>query len=329
MRFRVGRRLSRSALIPAAALLAGCSGSPFGPSEGSKARRPLAGSATVASMPGTVQAANEPPDVVFRTRPRADVLDRIFGDAPLEVFFNMCPTRDAEEDDMKYKYDYEGDGVFERTGHCRGSYVYREVGCRTATVCADDKPGDEWTCRSYEVCTGRPETSTGGGAGLPGVPTLQLFLWNGESSGNGTDSFTVRVDGTSVFNVIAGNPAYSGGYAAVNLDLTPFAGGAHTLSLESTTTGLSNFSVDDVFIGCGGGANGVTDPSFEAGSPSSFWGESSTNLGTPLCTLAGCGDGSGTVGPRTGTWWAWFGGFGEGTEVGMLVQAAINVPSCQ
>lgn len=329
MRFRERRFLSVPAVL-FAAVLASCSEGPLAPTDlsharlltSSAARRPVSTSSDV------VRAANDPPDVVFRTRPVADVLDRIFGDVPLEVFFNMCPTRDALEDDMKYKYDYEGDGVFERTGHCRGSFIYKDVGCRTATVCADDKPGDEWICRSYQVCTGRPEGG-GAGGGQPGVPTLQLALWNGASSGNGTDSFTIRVDATTVLNVIAGNPAYTGGYTLVNLDLTAFAGGAHTLTLESTTTGLSNFSVDDVFIGCGGGANGVTDPSFEAGSPNPFWGESSTNLGTPLCSIAGCGDGGGTVGPRTGTFWAWFGGFGQGTEVGMLVQAAINVPVCQ
>ena len=39
-----------------------------------------------------------------------------------------------------------------------------------------------------------------------------------------------------------------------------------------------------------------------------YWGQSSTNFGTPLCTVADCGDGGGTAGPRTGTVWAWSGG---------------------
>ena len=54
----------------------------------------------------------------------------------------------------------------------------------------------------------------------------------------------------------------------------------------------------------------------EAGTPSAAWTEASTNFGTPLCTVAGCGVGGGT-GPHTGTWWSWFGGiaaFEEGEQ---------------
>lgn len=58
----------------------------------------------------------------------------------------------------------------------------------------------------------------------------------------------------------------------------------------------------------GAAVNTIEDGSFESGSPSSFWVEASTNFGTPLCTIAVCGDGGGTVGPRSGDWWAWFGG---------------------
>ena len=38
----------------------------------------------------------------------------------------------------------------------------------------------------------------------------------------------------------------------------------------------------------------VTDGSFEAGIGSGAWTESSTTFGTPLCDLAGCGNGTGT-----------------------------------
>jgi hypothetical protein len=51
----------------------------------------------------------------------------------------------------------------------------------------------------------------------------------------------------------------------------------------------------------------VADGGFEAGTPSGAWNEASTHFGTPLCDLGTCGAGSGT-GPRTGDWWAWFGG---------------------
>jgi hypothetical protein len=51
----------------------------------------------------------------------------------------------------------------------------------------------------------------------------------------------------------------------------------------------------------------LQDGGFEAGSPNPFWSESSTNFGSPLCTVVTCGTGGGT-GPNSGDWWAWFGG---------------------
>jgi len=71
-------------------------------------------------------------------------------------------------------------------------------------------------------------------------------------------------------------------------------------------------------------ANAVQDGSFEAGSPSPVWEESSTNFGTPLCDL-GCGAGGGT-GPLTGDWWAWLGGFPIGYEASALTQT-VTIPA--
>jgi hypothetical protein len=62
----------------------------------------------------------------------------------------------------------------------------------------------------------------------------------------------------------------------------------------------------------------LQDGSFEAGTPSLVWEEFSTNFGTPLCD-ATCGTGGGTAGPRTGSWWAWFGGSGS-PETGYVSQ---------
>ncbi len=58
----------------------------------------------------------------------------------------------------------------------------------------------------------------------------------------------------------------------------------------------------------------VMDPSFEDGSPNNYWNEGSINFGTPLCTIDSCGTGAGTTGPRTGDWWAWFGGISSYEE---------------
>jgi hypothetical protein len=56
---------------------------------------------------------------------------------------------------------------------------------------------------------------------------------------------------------------------------------------------------------------GITDGGFEHGGiPSNTWNhpQTSTNFGTPLCNMAFCGDGGGTAPPRSGQYWAWFGG---------------------
>ena len=65
----------------------------------------------------------------------------------------------------------------------------------------------------------------------------------------------------------------------------------------------------------------IQDGSFETGTPSGFWTEASTNFGTPVCDVPGCGTGTGT-GPRTGAWWAWFGGIGT-YEAGSVSQSVI------
>ncbi|MBK8466614.1 MAG: dockerin type I repeat-containing protein [Chloracidobacterium sp.] len=57
--------------------------------------------------------------------------------------------------------------------------------------------------------------------------------------------------------------------------------------------------------------NIILDGGFEAGGvPSALWidPQTSTNFGTPLCTEATCGTGSGAAPPRSGLTWAWFGG---------------------
>lgn len=53
--------------------------------------------------------------------------------------------------------------------------------------------------------------------------------------------------------------------------------------------------------------NVVADGGFEAGTPNPHWSEASTNFGTPLCDVQGCGTGAGT-GPHGGSFWVWFGG---------------------
>jgi cysteine-rich repeat protein len=66
----------------------------------------------------------------------------------------------------------------------------------------------------------------------------------------------------------------------------------------------------------------VKDPGFEAGTPNPVWAAASTNAGSPLCTINDCGFGGGT-GPRTGNWWAWFGGVETGFEEGSVSQSVV------
>lgn len=68
----------------------------------------------------------------------------------------------------------------------------------------------------------------------------------------------------------------------------------------------------------------ITDGGFEAGPLSGNWIESSTNFTTPVCDIVNCGSGFGT-GPRTGTHFAWFGGFSGGIETGTVSQS-ITIP---
>ena len=61
-------------------------------------------------------------------------------------------------------------------------------------------------------------------------------------------------------------------------------------------------------------ADVILDGSFEAGSPNPYWDEGSLNFSTVLCTLS-CGG----PGPRTGNWYAWFGGTND-LETGYVRQ---------
>ncbi|MEO5952398.1 MAG: S-layer homology domain-containing protein, partial [Chloroflexia bacterium] len=76
---------------------------------------------------------------------------------------------------------------------------------------------------------------------------------------------------------------------------------------------------------CAASTNLITDGSFEGGTPSTAWTESSTNFGTPLCDVTGCGNGGGTVGPRTGNWWSWFGGIDSLEDAS--VEQTVNIPA--
>ncbi len=64
----------------------------------------------------------------------------------------------------------------------------------------------------------------------------------------------------------------------------------------------------------------VADGGFELGRPNPFWKESSTNYGSPICSVQLC---TGFFGdPFEGDWWAWFGGSAQ-QEIGSVSQEVI------
>ena len=70
----------------------------------------------------------------------------------------------------------------------------------------------------------------------------------------------------------------------------------------------------------------VANPSLE--DAGAGWVSTSTNFPTALCNNADCGDGGGSSVPRTGAWYAWFGGAGGTNEIGTLTQT-FNVPDAE
>jgi hypothetical protein len=156
-------------------------------------------------------------------------------------------------------------------------------------------------------------------------PTLTLHLWNEVSSGNATDHFEALLDGSPLFRASEGDARYQAGYTPVAIDVGALAGVPRQLALHAVTSSPdtpTSFHVDDVSLTCPFEPQAVVDPGFEQGTPNPSWAESSTQFGTPLCSLGLCGG----PGPRGGTWWAWFGGT-IGFEDALLTQT-VAVPAC-
>ncbi|MGA7729711.1 MAG: kelch repeat-containing protein, partial [Chloroflexia bacterium] len=126
--------------------------------------------------------------------------------------------------------------------------------------------------------------------------------------------------GGSVGNYVVTNGGYTGSSSTASTEVNLTTGGG------CVTPGVTNTPGVTATPTCvAGGAQVIQDPSFEGGTPSAFWTEKSTNFGTPLCDVASCGNGGGTAGPRTGDWWAWFGGTAS-AEDGAVSQT-VNIPA--
>jgi hypothetical protein len=130
----------------------------------------LTGASTVAATGGS--ASNQSvPNAAFQTTP-PDRDGVISGRTPLTVEFNLCRSRPTDEDDnLKYTYDWNDDGVVDWFGHCRKSETFE--GTARVRVCVSDRrPGNE-ICRAYDVrpLVDPPPTPTPTPAGLPTIGT--------------------------------------------------------------------------------------------------------------------------------------------------------------
>jgi hypothetical protein len=202
----------------------------------------------------------------------------------------------------------------------------------SATFCCSTLNNAQWIASDANLLLqdGFEMGSVGGWPAATGGPFLELWLRNRFWHNSGSDTFTAQIDGTPVFTLAEAVPGWQNDYRQVIVDLSAYAGGNHDLTLAATSftdSTRADFYLDDVAIRCSSlGGNPVTDPGFEAGSPSIAWAEASTNFGTPLCTSpSSC---SSTNNAHGGSWWAHFGRDNDSLENGSLTQTAIAVPVC-
>jgi hypothetical protein len=142
---------------------------------------------------------------------------------------------------------------------------------------------------------------------------------------NGTSCTTTGVGGTRTWAI--GDLA-NGANATCTVNVT--ANGPSCTAIPASAT-ITATSIDPVAANnssstSNGGTVALPEGGFEGGTPNPVWAEASTNFGTPICDVADCGTGGGTAGPRSGSWWVWFGGVTSGTETGS-VQQSIVIPT--
>jgi len=150
------------------------------------------------------------------------------------------------------------------------------------------------------------------GQGNDNGPPDEVYIYrpDGTISLNGDPAlanFSLEVGKTNINDATNPSSFLSSGTSG-GLDISDIGSAGETISFNVSSTPVSP--------DCN-----IEDPGFEEGTPNPYWEESSTNFGTPLCTVDTCGKGGGT-GPHSGAWWAWFGGMDAG-EVGSVEQSVI------
>ena len=95
-------------------------------------------------MEVNVEVAPAAPNAVMKTDPAkvSDSDTSISGTVPFEVNFNASSSNDPDDDIVDYKWDFNGDGVFDSAGETT-SYVYNTVGSYNASLTVIDSAGFE------------------------------------------------------------------------------------------------------------------------------------------------------------------------------------------
>jgi hypothetical protein len=107
----------------------------------------------------TPTPTNAAPNAVFKTTPAAGAGDRIESVGNLEVRFNMCASRDPEDNPLRFTMDLDGDGQNEvdgRTGgDCRRSWEYHSGTYKPENCVTDlgtnNLPLHDFQCKKWTV----------------------------------------------------------------------------------------------------------------------------------------------------------------------------------
>lgn len=180
-----------------------------------------------------------------------------------------------------------------------------------------------------------------------GTSTLTITLTNPNAAAMSGVAFTDTYPDGMTSTALPAPATTCGGSvtAAAYLSTVSLAGGTIPASGSCTVTVQVTASTSGALVNtipfqgvaaAGGGENSasasatlnvqpsifmIQDGGLELGINATPWAQTSTNFDTPLCTLSLCG---GTVGPRTGNWYAWFGGTSSAETATLTQTKAIS-----
>jgi len=231
----------------------------------------------------------------------------------------------------------DGSFTVSATGGGSGNPVTFSIDAGSASVCsAGGTNGSTITILATGTCTVLADQA--GNAGYSAAPQQSLAVQIGFNSQTITNFVAnpanpVVSDGTFTVSATgggSGNPVtFANAPASASVCSAGGVNGATiTILTAGTCTILADQAGDAVYsaapqqslvvtIAADPGAL-VQDGGFEAGLVPTYWAQTSTNFGSPVCD-ASCGG----AGPRTGTFWAWFGGAGTAAEAGSVEQTGL------